>query len=195
MDRLGVQTTRVALFGGDQRLRQAESTVAVLEWTINGVPLREIVDDPTSIPPLYAGADEDQRRELLLRLRGDRTDLPTFVPRFERSRLDRLLGRRGTPWAPFGSAFEDGRVVLLECPCGDLDCGALTTEVVVEDDAVEWRDIGRQVTYEPFAGYNAEVWSARFDRSQYLAVIDDVIAMDWSQVQEIRRRRSSIDRS
>ena len=183
MDRLGVRTSRVALLDGDQRSRQDESATAVLEWTINGVPLGEIVGDPTSTTPLYAAADEDQRRELLLRLRGDRSDLPTFVPRFERTRLDRLLGRQGTPWAPFGPAFEDGRVVLLECPCGDLDCGALTTEVVVGDDAVEWREIGWQVTYEPFAGYNAEVWSARFDRSQYVAVIDDVLAMDWSQVQ------------
>ncbi|MCX6406983.1 MAG: hypothetical protein NTV28_08700 [Propionibacteriales bacterium] len=182
MDRLGVQTSRVALLDGDQRSRQDESATAVLEWTINGVPLREIVGDPSSMSPLYVAADEDQRRELLLRLRGSRTDLPTFVPRFERSRLDRLLGRRGIPWAPFGPAFEDGRVVLLECPCGDLDCGALTTEVVVGDDVVEWRVIGWQVTYEPFAGFNAKVWSARFDRSQYVAVIDDVLAMDWSRL-------------
>ncbi len=31
MDRLGVQTSRVALLGGDRRLRHGESTMAVLE--------------------------------------------------------------------------------------------------------------------------------------------------------------------
>ncbi len=101
MDRLGVQTSRVALLDGDQRSRQDESATAVLEWTINGVPLGEIVGDPTSTTPLYAAADEDQRRELLLRLRGDRSDLPTFVPRFERS--------------PCSSAEPTGRVGGSDC--------------------------------------------------------------------------------
>lgn len=182
MDRLGVQTTEVALFDGDRRLREGKTMLTVLEWTINGVPLHEVVKDGTSVPRLYAAADAGERRELLDRLRGDRTDHPTHVERYQRTWLDRLLRRKGIPWAPFGPAFEDGRVVLLECPCGDLDCGALTTEVVVGDEVVEWRDIGWQVTYEPFEGFNDEVRSARFDRDQYIAVIDEVLAMDWSTV-------------
>ncbi len=176
-----MQTGHVALFDGDPRAKRGESTLAVLEWTINGVPLRELVHDGASMSPLHAAADADERQELLLRLRGDRVDLPGYVQRFERSWLDRLLGREGTPWAPSGPAFEDGRVVLLECPCGDHDCGALTAQVVVGTEVVEWREIGRQVTDELFAGRNDEIRSARFERSQYVAVIDEVLAMDWSR--------------
>lgn len=182
MDRLGVQTTEVALFDGDPRLRNGSPTLAALEWTINGVPLSTLVGAGSQTPLLYAMADADERNETLLRLRGDRTDKPTFVPRFERSWLDKLLRLRGLPWAFTGPAFEDGRVVLLKCLCGDLDCGALTTEVVIGDEVIEWRDIGWQVTYEPFQGFNDEVRSARFDRDQYTAVIDEVLAMDWSTV-------------
>lgn len=39
----------------------------------------------------------------------------------------------------------DGRVSLYVCPeCGDLGCGAITTRLSLEADAVIWRDIGMQ---------------------------------------------------
>lgn len=172
----------VKFFDGDPRLRRGETQLATLEWTINDVPLSKLVKDGTSIPLLYDGADPGSRSETLHRLRGDRSDRPTFVRRFERSWLNRLFGMKGIPWAFSGPAFEDGRVVLLECPCGDLDCGALTTEIVVGDETIEWRDIGWQVTYEPFAGFNDEVRSARFDRTEYTSLIDDLLTTDWAQI-------------
>lgn len=180
MDRLGVQTCRFALFDGDPRLPRGEETLAALEWTINDVPLTELVGHETSIPRLHAAADPIEREDLLHRLRGDRGGPPTAARTFHRTWLNRALGRRGTPWAPFGPAFDDGRVVLLECPCGDLDCGALTTEVVIGDDVVEWRAIGWQVTYSPFEGFNDVVRSATFDRSDYIHLIDDLLAKDWT---------------
>lgn len=57
----------------------------------------------------------------------------------------RLLGR-----AP--GDFDDGRVSLMVCPVDfDLGCAALSARVVVDADRVEWRDLGWQVSHEPFA--------------------------------------------
>lgn len=156
--------------------------MTALEWTLNDVPLHGMFDGESHLSPLCSEAPASERQELLARLRGDRCDPPTFVKRFERTWLDRLLRRRGIPWAPFGPAFEDGRVVLLRCPCGDLDCGALTTEVVVGDDVVEWREIGWQVTYESFTGSNDAIRSAQFDRAQYTSVMDDLASRDLDQL-------------
>lgn len=179
MNRLGTRATRVELPDGDVRRREGGTTAPALEWTIDDVPLREVVSDHGSIPVLTRGVGPGHRRESLLRLRGDRTDLPTFEPRFERSWFDRLFGLRGIPYAPYGPAFEDGRVVLLECACGDLDCPTLSTEVVVADEHVEWRDVGWQVTYEPFNGPTGALFTARFDRAQYLAVVDELLSEQW----------------
>lgn len=180
MDRLGVQRSTVALFEGDQRLEPEATELAVWEWTINGESLSEMFDGDTFVPLLYDHSVD--LRDALLRLRGDITDPPVFTPRYERTFLDRLLRRKGTPWAFSGSAYEDGRVCLLQCPCGDLDCAALTAQVVISDRTVEWKDIGWQVTYEPFMDYNETLRSATFDRAEYIALIDELLEKDWTQV-------------
>ena len=71
---------------------------------------------------------------------------------------------------------------LLECQCGDLDCGALTTQVLISKSTVEWRNIGWQVTYEDFDADDGFVRSATFDRAAYESVLDGLLAMDWSKV-------------
>lgn len=169
-----MQRTAVALWGNDPRLARGATELAAWEWTVNDVPLSSMFDGGPHLPLLHEHSTYGT--EALHRLRGDRTDRPVFVQRFQRSWVDKALRRKGTPWAPSGPAFEDGRVCLLECLCGDLDCGALTTEVVFSDQSVEWRDIGWQVTYEPFAGYNEVVHSATFDRRAYTSLIDQLLA-------------------
>lgn len=52
------------------------------------------------------------------------------------NRLDHLLGH-------LPPDFDDGRVALLTCPeCGDLACGALTAQMEVAEDVVEWGQLG-----------------------------------------------------
>lgn len=136
----------------------------MLEWTINDVPLSDIFESGPYLPLLHTGAHPSERTETLHPLRGDRVDRQVFTQQFDRSPLDRLLRRKGTPWAFSGPAFEDGRVCLLECQCGDLDCGALTTEILISDATVEWKNVGWQVTYEPFTGFNDALHSATFHR-------------------------------
>lgn len=176
VDVLGVHRTTVALWDGDPRLTSGSTELAVWEWVINDVPLSSMFDAGSCLPLLYDNSIDGP--EALHRLRGDLTDRPVFVRRFQRSRADRFFRREGTPWAPSGPAFEDGRVCLLQCPCGDLDCGALTTEVVISDQTVEWRDIGWQVTYEPFADFNEILHTATFDRQAYTSLIDQLLAGD-----------------
>ena len=180
MDRLGTRLVHIPLWDGDPRRRSGSSELAAIEWTINDETLAELFGADSHLPLLHASSGD--RLECLQRLRGDIVDPPVVVQRFERTCLDRLLRRKGLPWAPSGPAFEDGRVCLMECPCGNLDCGALTTQVVISSTTVEWRDIGWQVTYEDFVGYNDFVRSATFDRAAYETVIDSLLAMDWSKV-------------
>lgn len=170
----------MTLFEGDQRLEPETSELSVWEWTINGASLSEMFDDDTFVPLMYDHSVD--LSDALLRLRGDITDPPVFTPKHERTMLDRLLRRKGTPWAFSGSAYEDGRVCLLQCPCGDLDCGALTTQVEFSDQTVEWKDIGWQVTYEPFVGYNDSMRTATFDRAEYISLIDELLEKDWAEV-------------
>ena len=76
--------------------------------------------------------------------------------------------------------FADGRVALLLCPIdNDLDCGAISTRVVRGADTVEWRDVGWQVTYEPFVPELDEFGplpSFRFDRAQYEGLLRDLLS-------------------
>jgi hypothetical protein len=70
--------------------------------------------------------------------------------------------------------MSDGRVPLLVCSTDfDLNCRALTAELVVSGTLVEWRDIAWQVDYEPLdlAEQEQVVVSLMFDRRQYDAVV------------------------
>lgn len=180
MDRLGTRLAHIPLWDGDPRHQSESSELAVIEWMINDEPLATTFGAETYQPLFYASSED--RVECLQRLRGEIVEPPVFTQRFERTWLDRLLRRKGTPWAFSGPAFEDGRVCLMLCPCGDLDCGALSTKVVITDNTVQWRDIGWQVTYADFARFNNVVRSATFDRAAYETVIEDLAMMDWAEV-------------
>lgn len=70
--------------------------------------------------------------------------------------------------------MSDGRVPLLVCGADfDLNCRALTAELVVAGNLVEWRDIAWQVDYEPLDLKEQEqpVITLAFDRRQYDAVV------------------------
>lgn len=186
---LGVRSA--GLDQSDGRSRAGADVYAWLDWTVDGKSLRSKYSqkgtDDTDITLLHARDLEDEpfRTESLRRLRGDTLSPPTFEPRFYRTRLDRLLHRRGTPYAPAGTAFEDGRVGLLYCYCGDLDCGALSTRVEVTAETINWRDIGWQVTYEPYTPYDeVQQWlgdrDLTFDRAPYESLINRLLEADWS---------------
>lgn len=168
----------------DPRIRTGdEERLAFLDWTIDGVPLRKTFGDgeeDTNSTLLYEDADPTDRLENLRRLREFDTPPPTFEPRYHRTWFDRLVRLRGTPIAPWGTAFSDGRVCLLYCFCGDLDCPTLSTQVVTHADKVEWREIGWQVTYEPFESNQSELVNAVFERKAYETLIDNLLQGDWS---------------
>lgn len=124
----------------------------------------------------------DFRTENLLRLDGADVPLPTFEPQFRRSRIDRLLGRRGAPVACHESAFGDGRICLYYCRCGDIDCGVLSTRLEVGETTVTWHDVGWQVGYEPFDEEKDALATFVFDRSAYEQLLRDLLGADWSDL-------------
>ena len=188
MNTLGVRVAQLAPSGTEADVW--DFTYPWLEWTIDGASLRSMYSprpDDRVVTMLRARDNEDEpmRSENLLRLRGDALAPPKSEPRFHRTKLDRLLHLRGTPYAAEGTALEDGRVGLLYCYCGDLDCGALSTWVDVTAETVTWRDIGWQVTYRPYAAYDPEQdWPGdrdlTFDRTQYMALINQLLDADWA---------------
>lgn len=86
------------------------------------------------------------------------------------------------PCAPYETAFADGRIGLYFCPCGDLDCGVLSTRIELTPSRVTWHDVGWQVTYRPFDP-EQELGVVRFDfdRVQYDELFQWLMAADWSQ--------------
>lgn len=155
--------------------------IPFLDFTVDG---RSLCDrfggDITALHQL----DPDFRTTNLQRLAGHPVPLPSFSPRFHRTPLDRLLRRRGAPFAFVESAFADGRVGLLYCPCGNMDCGVLSTRIEFTPELVAWRDIGWQVTYEPddpkFQGYLNDPESFAFERAQYDSLMSWLLSADWS---------------
>ena len=154
-----------------------------LDFTIDGCSLRDMFDRPDDLTLLTADSfDNASRSESLQRLLGMQVAAPDFSPHFHRTRLERWLRMRGTPHAPWGTAFEDGRIGLLFCRCGDLNCGALSVHLEVDDDSVVWRDIGWQTTYEPFTRPEREdaLVTARFAREPYERLLRELLDWDWS---------------
>lgn len=73
----------------------------------------------------------------------------------------------------------DGRVVLLRCPvCGDVGCGAVTAELVLHDDVVEWRDVGWQSEedFDVLRDAFPSPLTLRFSRAPYVALLRRLLA-------------------
>ena len=183
MNILGVEDAVNLMSMTDGKRYWQEHPASFLDFTIDGTSLRELFDRPDYLTLLTANDfDSSTRLESLQRLLGVDIPPPSFTPRFHRTRLDRWLRRRGTPYAPWGTAFEDGRVGLLFCRCGDLDCGTLSTRLEFHRDSVVWRDIGWQTTYERFAGVDTDdaLTTAEFSRGSYERLIRGLLETDWS---------------
>jgi hypothetical protein len=126
-----------------------------LEWTVDGVPLRQVVAWPTGE---VAGEVTPIQNEYAMR-------------EYEADYLRAILGE---PVERDWTIMSDGRVPLLVCSIDfDLNCRALTAELVFDGNSVEWRDIAWQVDYEPLDLGEQEqpVITLAFDRRQYDAVV------------------------
>ena len=136
--------------------RATDRDSAFEDWTVDGVPLRRLVADRWGVP--------DVPSEL--------TRLWPEAPRAAVAGLRALLGD-GTP------DFEDGRVALLVCAVDqDINCRALAASLVIEDDAVHWRDVGWQVDFEEFVPAPDEYGplpTYTFDRRQYEVLLGELL--------------------
>lgn len=144
-------------------------TLRILDWTVDGVPLRDRLTFPIGRPC-------DEVTFMTGPYRGGR-----FVTESLRALL--LENESGfDPWVQ----FTDGRAGVLFCPqCGDLACGAVSTDVRFTEGAVEWRDIAYQsgVT-EELDTSEIPAFSLRFDRAQYEATVRGLLA-EWSSPSDV----------
>lgn len=183
MNVLGVEDAVNLMSMTDGKRYWQEHPMPFLDFTIDGTSLRELFDRPDYLTLLTVNDfDSATRSESMERLLGVPAAPPDFTPRYHRTRFDRWLRLRGTPYAPWGAVFEDGRIGLLFCRCGDLDCGTLSTRLEFHEDFVIWRDIGWQTTYEPFVRPERDdaATTARFAREPYERLIRSLLKGDWS---------------
>ena len=151
-------TTSWMDYGGTGQKRQ-ERVLTFLDFTIDGVPLRNLATGRLNAPHRVQ----------------EMTRLCELAPWTETAAdgLLRLLQRDGPD-------FDDGRVALLVCPIdADLGCRALSATIVWSTATVEWRDLGWQVSYEPFLNQEdafQPALSFRFERSAYVALLGALLA-------------------
>lgn len=128
------------------RLRTRTVTRHFADWTVDGAPLRTVIENAT-------GAQDASLQEA--------TCLSEQQPQAAVQQLDRLLGL-----AP--PDFGDGRVALLPCPvCYDLGCWAISAELVRTTETVQWRHLGWQDTLRDGYELIEPVLTMTFVRRQY----------------------------
>jgi hypothetical protein len=79
------------------------------------------------------------------------------------------------------SKLPNGRIPIYVCAeCGDIGCGVVSAEIIREDDAIIWRDFGRENDYEDqiHRDLYAHVDSFRFNWLQYKTVLTSA-ALQW----------------
>jgi hypothetical protein len=145
------------------RRRSVPRDFTFLDWVIGDALLRELIRWPTG------------------EVAGEVTPIQNdyAFPEFAVLYLRALLG--GDPQKPWETHMPDGRVGLLYCPIDfDNACRTLTTELKMNPDTVEWRDIVWQASYEDldFSEQTCPVISLSFDRVQYEAVIDNLLQVE-----------------
>jgi hypothetical protein len=127
------------------------------DWTLDEQPLRDLIR--SAFPDDMAAPVSE------VTLLSER-----WVPSAPVGALERLLS--GTP-----GDFEDGRIALYVCQVdGDFGCATFSTEVVVGEVEVEWRNLGWQVDYEPGVRGIEPPLSVRFQRAAYDSVLNDALA-------------------
>ena len=144
--------------GGGFGQRTQQRALTFLDFDIDGVPLRQLatgrIDAPHGVQEMTRLCEkppwpDDACRGLLRLLQWDAPD------------------------------FDDGRVALLVCPIdADLGCRALTALVAWNKDTVEWRDLGWQVSYEPFLNREDAfhpTLTYRFDGSAYVELLEGLL--------------------
>lgn len=143
---------QVAQFGGSFRLKESIEEHTFQDWLVDGVPLRQVVAQ-------HSGWPEDAG------LPAEQTPFQSddFWPELAVSSLRSLLGE-------LAEELPNGRAVLLRCRvCADVSCGAVTAELVLHGDMVEWRDVGWQ-SDEDFDGLPTPL-TLRFHRAPYEALL------------------------
>ncbi len=141
------------------RTKETRQECAYEGWTVDGVPLRQLVSFPPSpmvqqVTPIRNGQANHG---------------------YEADYLRAILAEEPPPEF---AVMPDGRVPLLMCEADlHLYCGTLTAEIVRGDRVVVWRDFAWQVCQEPIAENAGELSALTFtfDRHQYDEVVRNLL--------------------
>lgn len=134
--------------------------IRFLDWTIDGEPLRDRLDHQDGSPCL----------NVTFLVEGSEGD------RFAVESLKALLGKSASGFDPWVE-YTDGRAGVLFCPqCGGLDCGAVSAEIVMGDELVEWRTVAYQdgVT-EAVLTDTGPAFSLVFNRVEYESLLRSLL--------------------
>lgn len=129
----------------------------VVDIVINGRNIREIVYEVESANLIREGKEPTTGGYELLE--------PDFVFLPYRN----FLGEPDRTLYPY--MVDDGRVPILRCVCGDIDCGPVYVRITLEGGRVVWSEIGNPAK-EP--DYCEKPWDYSslhfvFDREQYMS--------------------------
>ena len=140
-------TTAVTEWVGRIRKKPHPVIDTFLEWSVDGTPLRQLITDSSD------NAVAPPQEEV--------TCLMDRYPDEAVEQIDRLLGR-------VPADFDVDRVALLVCPlCLDLGCGAVSAQLIIADETIEWRDLGWQTSLQDgFTPFTPEL-VITFNRRQY----------------------------
>jgi hypothetical protein len=132
------------------------------DWTINGATLRDLVTRRGNAPVPHRPVHE-------MTWLCEHEPWPAGAV----DNLQRLLGQQP-------GDFPKERVSILVCPIdADLGCAALSVELVMDADTVQWRDLAWQVDYEaldPAEDLLEPPQSYRFRRDEYTGLVSELLA-------------------